>query len=170
MSANVEESSQLVSVGIGQAMALLSQSFALLAYKRALTPLYSSVPASSYVSYVSIVSSILGSIVDVPTGAAALVYGSLLAAAPNTVYYVGRYTARWKDPILGPIVTHAIVLFPILMSGFALFQSAHAVRARLNYTTIQLLNIPLPLPAQGNRYYVHPIVPPPPHVVHIPVT
>ena len=130
MSADAEKSGQLVPIGIGQAVVLLSQSFALLAYKRALAPLYSSVPASSYVSYVSIISFFLGSVVGVPTSVAALAYGSLLAAAPNTVFYVGKYTGRWRDLTLGPIVTHAIVLAPILMSGIALFQSAHSVRVR----------------------------------------
>jgi len=133
MSADAEQSGQsLASVGIGQAVVLLSQSFALLAYKRALTPLYSSVPASSYISYVSIISSVLGSVVGVPTSVAALAYGSLLAAAPNTVFYVGKYTARWRHPTLGPIVTHAVVLAPMLMSGIALFQGAHGVRVRSN--------------------------------------
>jgi len=132
MSADAEQSGQLASVGIGQAVVLLSQSFALLAYKRALTPLYSAVPASSYISYVSIISSFLGSVVGVPTSVAALAYGSLLAAAPNTVFYVGKYTGRWRDPTLGPIVTHAVVLAPILMSGIALFQGVHSVRVRSN--------------------------------------
>ena len=130
MSADAEQSSQLASVGIGQAAVLLSQSFALLAYKRALTPLYSSVPASSYISYVSIISSFLGSVVGVPTSVAALAYGSLLAAAPNTVFYVGKYTGRWGQPTLGPVVTHAVVLVPILVFGIALFQGAHNVRLR----------------------------------------
>ena len=131
MSTNVEQLDHPVSVGIGQAAVLLAQSFALLAYKRALTPLYSSVPTSSYISYVSIVSAALGSVVDVPISVAALAYGSLLAAAPNTVFYVGKYSAKWKDPVLGPIVTHAIVLVPILATGFALFQSVQ-VGARWN--------------------------------------
>ena len=135
MSMNVDQPGPLASVGVGQAIVLLSQSFALLAYKRALTPLYSSVPTSSYISYVTIISSVLGSVVGVPTSIAALVYGSLLAAAPNTVYYVGKYTARWRDPILGPIVTHAVVLVPILVSGIALLQSVH-VRVRLDHILV----------------------------------
>lgn len=120
---------QLASVGIGQTLIILSHSFALLAYKRALTPLYSSVPASSYVSYATIVSFVLGSVVEVPASVAALVYGSLLAAAPNTVFYVGKYTARWKDPVLGPVLTHALVLVPIFVAGVALLHSFH-VRGR----------------------------------------
>lgn len=169
MSADAEQPSQLVSLGIGQGVVLLSQSFALLAYKRALTPLYSSVPASSYISYVSIISSFLGSIVGVPTSVAALAYGSLLAAAPNTVFYVGRYTARWGDPVLGPIVTHAIVLAPILVSGIALFQGVHSVRARF-YPSPPVAEYSSSIPAQGHGYHIHSTLPPPPHVVHIPVT
>ena len=122
------DAGQPVWIGIGQALVILSQSFALLAYKRALTPLYSSIPASSYISYATVVSSVLGSVVEVPASVAALAYGSLLAAAPNTVFYVGKYTARWRDPVLGPIVTHALVLVPILVSGVALLQGVH-VRA-----------------------------------------
>ena len=128
MNADAEQRLQLRSTGIGQVLVILSQSFALLAYKRALTPLYSSIPASSYIWYATVVSSVLGSVVEVPASVAALVYGSLLAAAPNTVFYVGKHTARWRDPVLGPIVTHALVLVPILVSGVALFQSVH-VRA-----------------------------------------
>ena len=139
---------QLASFGAGQTVVLLTQSFALSAYKRVLTPLYSSVPTNSYISHVSIISSILGSVVGVPTSLGALTYGSLLAAAPNTAYYVGRHTARWKDPTLGPVVTHAIVLAPILVSGFALFQSVHSVRARLDRILGQLLNISSSLLAQ----------------------
>jgi len=130
MSADAEQPGQLAS-GIGQAVVILLQSFALLAYKRALTPLYSSVPASSYVLHAIIISSVLGSVAGVPTGIAALAYGSLLAVAPNTTFYVGKYTGRWGDPVLGPIVTHTVVLVPILMAGIALLQSVH-VRACLN--------------------------------------
>lgn len=129
MSANAEQPLQLPSIGIGPALVILSQSFALFAYKRALSPLYSSVPAGSYISYATIVSSVLGSIVELPTSVAALTYGLLLAAAPNTVFYVGKYTAKWRDPALGPVVTHALVLVPILVSGVALLQGAN-VRAR----------------------------------------
>ena len=145
-----EQPFQLASVGIGHAVAILLQSFALLAYKRALTPLYSSVPASSYISYVTIISSALGSIVGIPTSVAALAYGSLLAAAPNTVFYVGKYTARWKDPVLGPIATHALVLIPLLTSGFAFLHSLH-VRACLDHVCVKLLNVSPSLPAQGYR-------------------
>lgn len=123
MSTDAGQPLQLAFVGIGQALVTLSQSFALLAYKRALTPLYSSIPASSYIPHATVISAVLGSVVEVPTNVAALVYGSLLALAPNTVYYVGKYTGRWKDPVLGPIVTHIIVLVPIIVSGVALLQS-----------------------------------------------
>ena len=170
MSMDVDQLGPLASVGIGQAIVILSQSFALLAYKRALTPLYTSVLASSYIPYVTIVSSVLGSVVGVPTSVAALAYGSSLAAASNTVYYVGKYTARWRDPILGPTVTHAIVLVPILVSGVALLQSVH-VRVHLNHILLQLLNTSSScLLAQGYRNHTYSIVPPSPRVVHIPVT
>jgi len=160
----------LASVGVGQVIVILSQSFALLAYKRALTPLYSSVPASSYISYVTIASSVLGSVVSVPTSVAALAYGSLLAAAPNTVHYVGKHTGRWRDPITGPIVTHVVVLVPILVSGVALLQSLH-VRVHSNHIIVQLLNISSSyLLAQGYRNHIYSIVPPPPHIAHIPFT
>ena len=129
MSTNSDQPSSLVSAGIGQAIVILSQSFALLAYKRAITPLYSSVPASSYISYAQVASAVLGSVVGVPPGAAALAYGSLLAAAPNTVYCVAKYTGRWRDPVLGPIATHAVALVPILVSGVALMQG---VRVRVH--------------------------------------
>jgi len=166
MSADAEQPLSLASVGIGQAIVILSQSFALLAYKRALTPLYSSVPASSYISYVTIVSSALGSVVGVPTNVATLAYGSLLAAAPYTTFYVGKYTARWRDPVFGPIVTHAVVLVPILMSGVALSQGGH-VRARLDHILVKLLNISSSLLAQGCGDRIHSVVP---HVVPISVT
>ena len=148
MSADAVRPLQLVSAGIGQALVVLSQSFALLAYKRALTPLYSFIPATSYISYATIASSLLGSIIQVPANVAALVYGSLLAAAPNTVFYVGRHTARWRDPVSGPIVTHALVLVPILASGVALLQSVY-VRARSYQALTPLIIIPPSLPAQG---------------------
>ena len=170
MGTNADQPGQLASVGIGQAIVIISQSFALLAYKRALTPLYSSVPATSYISYATIASSVLGSVVGVPTSVAALAYGSLLAAAPNTTYYVGKCTGRWRDPVLGPIVTHAVVLVPILMSGIALMQSLR-VSVRLNHILIQSLNTPLSCTiAQGYRDHIYSIVTPSSHIVHIPVT
>jgi hypothetical protein len=138
MSTDSETLTHLASVGIGQTIVTLSQSFALLAYKRALTPLYSSIPASSYVSYATVVSAVLGSVVEVPTNVAALAYGSLLAAAPNTVFYVGKHTARWRDPVLGPIVTHAVVLVPILVSGVALLQGVHVRGSLKSHPFIQL--------------------------------
>ncbi|KAF9653443.1 S-adenosyl-L-methionine-dependent methyltransferase [Thelephora ganbajun] len=141
MDAEAEQPFQLASVFIGRVLVILSQSFALLAYKRALTPLYSSIPASSYISYVTIASSVLGSIVAVPTSIAALVYGSLLAAAPNTAFYAGKYIARWRDPVLGPIMTHFIVLVPILVSGMALLQSVHHNDTETTFT--RMLRLPL---------------------------
>lgn len=137
-----EQQHKLVSLGvvIGKTLVILSQSLALLAYKRALIPLYSSVPASSYISYVAVISSVLGSVAEVPASVATLAYGSLLATAPNTVYYVGRYTARWRDPALGPIVTHAVVLTPILVSGVALLQSVHVRTLNSRHRTADIVH------------------------------
>lgn len=151
MSTDTEGPVRLASVGIGHAIVILSQSFALLAYKRALTPLYSSTPASSYISYATVVSAVLGSVVDVPTNVAALTYGSLLAAAPNTVHYVGKYTGRWRDPVLGPIITHTIVLVPILVSGVALLQSVH-VRAADN-SSFHITDESFAVPSSAGRVY-----------------
>ena len=136
MSAGAEPPFKLASVGIGKIVVILLQSFALLAYKRSLTPLFASVPATSYISYATVISSVLGSAVEVPVGVAAFTYGSLLAAAPNTVHYVGKYAARWKDPVLGPIVTHAIVLVPILVSGVALLHSVQVSTPKLDSRTV----------------------------------
>lgn len=104
---------------------------------------------------------------EVPASVATLTYGSLLAAAPNTVFYVGKYTARWRDPVLGPIVTHALVLVPILVSGTALFQSVH-VRARWNRILTLLTTVSSSLPAQECREHADSGVPPPVYFVHIP--
>jgi hypothetical protein len=92
-------------------------------YKRALFPLYGSVPVLKYLNYVFVASMII------PVGLPSIgiprlstvnnigILGALICLIPKGVYYVGSYTARQGDPLLGPIITHLTVFAPAILVG-----------------------------------------------------
>lgn len=128
----MSQSLPLLRSGFVSASALVSLSITILAYKRAIEPLYASAPTQSYLSQSIFVAAALGSIPSLPLETAAAVYGTLLALAPQTAYWVALYSARYGDAVLGPAFTHAVVLVPLIAAGICTLQSTQ-VRLPLSY-------------------------------------
>ena len=90
-------------------------------YQNALGPLYGSSPTQHHLNKVVWLACILGSFTPtlpmLPTMIAA---GVLLTAMPYTSYWAAVYTGRINDVIWGPLITHVLVLAPVLFLGVAL--------------------------------------------------
>ena len=93
-------------------------------YERTLLPLYGSVPTNLNLNRV-LFTVIMAAVVTPPTVAGFItpkklpgadfffVSAPLLLSVPTMAYWVALYTSRIKDPVLGPVITHVIVLVPI---------------------------------------------------------
>lgn len=90
-------------------------SLATLASKLALHPLYGSTATSLHFVEVLAGSCALATTrPDLPVHIALLFLGTLLSAAPFTARWLGAWTARWHDPIWGPVVTQMGIAVPIV--------------------------------------------------------
>lgn len=125
----------LLRSGFISASALVSLSVTILAYKRAIEPLYASVPIQSYLSQSLFIAAALGSVPSLPLEKAAAIYGVLLALAPHTAYWAALYSARWGDAVLGPAFTHAVVLVPLIAAGVCTLQSSQVRSSRSQVST-----------------------------------
>ncbi|TFK55593.1 S-adenosyl-L-methionine-dependent methyltransferase [Heliocybe sulcata] len=95
-----------------------SLSLILFIYQRALEPIYGSVPTNLYLWYVVVGAGSLG--VVAPTfnlWTAIGLAGALLSVMPYSTYWAGVYSARFHDPVYGPLATHLAVLAPIIYLG-----------------------------------------------------
>lgn len=129
----MSQSFKLLGSGFASAWTILSLSFTILAYKRAIEPLYASVPAQTYLNQAVFAGAALGSVVGLPLEKAAAIYGTLLAIAPYTAYWTALYSARWGDAVLGPVFTHALVLVPLIAAGVAMLHSTQVSSIELSY-------------------------------------
>lgn len=113
----------LLSLG-GLTLLLPVLSLATLASKLALHPLYGSTATSLHFVEVLAGSCALAIIrPDLPLHIALLFLGTLLSAAPFTARWLGAWTARWHDPIWGPVVTQMGIAVPIVGLGVVLARS-----------------------------------------------
>jgi hypothetical protein len=122
------ESSTIRHFGFVQAGILISLSLTILAYKRALEPLYASVPTQNHLSHAILAALVFGSSFTISCKKAVVIYGTLLAVTPHAAYWISLYSARWRNPVLGPAFTHAVVLVPLISAGMLLLHSCQ-VRA-----------------------------------------
>ena len=84
------------------------------AYKKALDPLFGGTSTEKYLDHVVHACAVLA--VFLPTisiDQALLVLGLLVQFSPHSTYWVSVYAARCGDPIVGPLVTHVLVLAPV---------------------------------------------------------
>jgi hypothetical protein len=95
---------------------VLVLSLVLFVYERALTPVYGSGPTTYTLNLAALLAILVSAAhpVKVPLTRTLLFGGFLFATAPLSTYWVAVWTARWRKPILGPIVTHSAVLVPLL--------------------------------------------------------
>lgn len=96
---------------------VLPVSLIIFAYERALLPLYGSGPTTLLLDKALLVAVILAVVhpFKIHTSWNWLCAALSLTLAPNATYYVAVLTSRQKYPILGPAVTHAIVLVPLVL-------------------------------------------------------
>lgn len=103
---------------------LISLSLAVFAYRRSLEPLYGSAPVELHFSKILWLACILGSFAPtLPIWPMTLFGGVLLLAMPQTAYWVAVYTGRMGDPALGPVITHLIVITPVITLGVAIVKA-----------------------------------------------
>ena len=99
-------------------------SLATLASKLALHPLYGTTTTSLHFIQVLAGSCALATIrPDLPVHITLLSLGTLLSAAPFTARWLGAWTARWHDPIWGPVVTQIGISVPIVGLSVVLARS-----------------------------------------------
>jgi hypothetical protein len=97
-------------------VALLPLSLILFAYERALTPLYGSGPTNHTLSRVAVNASLAAAVHPFRISPTQIwLFAALgLTLAPNATYWVAVWTARRKDPVWGPTITHLVVLTPLI--------------------------------------------------------
>jgi hypothetical protein len=94
----------------------MTLSLVLFIYERALIPVYGSGPTTYTLKSATIIATLSTAAHPFKLS---LIRNSLLAAllfssAPLATYWVAVFTSRWNRPILGPILTHFVVLVPLL--------------------------------------------------------
>ncbi|KAK7060415.1 hypothetical protein VNI00_001180 [Paramarasmius palmivorus] len=97
-------------------------SLAVFTYERTLVPIYASGPTNDFLHYYLALGIALGVYrrPNLTTSQKLFVAGTLLALAPNATYYLAIWTARYREPLWGPIAVHTLVLTP-LVYAYALF-------------------------------------------------
>jgi hypothetical protein len=99
-------------------------SVVIFAYERCLAPLYGTVPTNFHIMHIvlAVMTAATFTPIDIvraisphlSSPANHFIFAApLLSAMPTLAYWTGVYTARLKDPWLGPVITHLIVLSPL---------------------------------------------------------
>ncbi|PFH52610.1 hypothetical protein AMATHDRAFT_139709 [Amanita thiersii Skay4041] len=117
--------------------ALLSLSLVIFAHERTLVPLYGSGPTTYLLSSIVLVAMQASALhpFHIPLNRNLLYSALTLTLAPNATYWVGVWTSRRKNPLLGPAITHAIVLGPqaFALTTFLFNTSKDSSRPRTVY-------------------------------------
>ncbi|KAG5648860.1 hypothetical protein DXG03_000209 [Asterophora parasitica] len=113
-------------------LGLVSISLILFAYERALIPLYGSGPTTYLLNKIVLATVLLAAVISLNTTRTWLYTAIALAAAPNATYWGAVWTSRMKDPVVGPALTHAVVLAPLIF-----FLTTSVVGAKLTPTDRQ---------------------------------
>ncbi|KAF8915315.1 hypothetical protein CPB85DRAFT_1375038 [Mucidula mucida] len=102
--------------------AILPLALAIFAYERALIPIYASAPTSRVFNKIVLASLSLGFFQPwmFTVSQKAFACAVFLALAPNAAYWIPVWSARNRDPLWGPAVTHCAILLPLVatMSSF----------------------------------------------------
>lgn len=95
---------------------VVALSFVIFTYERELVPLYGSGPTNFLLNKIGFVSALLSSIQPfrVNRSYSLLLAAIALTAAPNATYWVGVWSSRRGDPLLGPAIAHVAVLAPVV--------------------------------------------------------
>jgi hypothetical protein len=117
-----EPKSQLyIALVIPILLLIASNSLVTFLYALALDPLYGSVPVHLHLEKVVWVATIAGAFGPVPSLRPSLaILGCLIALIPASSYWAALYTGRIGNPAIGSIITHLVVLFPVIYVGVSL--------------------------------------------------
>ncbi|KAG6842028.1 hypothetical protein C0991_003554 [Blastosporella zonata] len=101
---------------ISAIVGLVAISLVLFVYQRALIPIYATGPTTYLLNPVLAAAMLLAALhpVNISTSTNWLYTALVLAAAPKATYWVSVWTSRKKDPVWGPLITHATVLAPMI--------------------------------------------------------
>jgi len=106
---------QLETKAAGVLAVALPLSLVIFTYEREIVPLYASGPTLYLLDKVVMTAMLLSSLQPfrIPLKWNLLATALALTLAPNATYWVAVKTAKIKDPVLGPAITHAAVLGPL---------------------------------------------------------
>ncbi|KAG2042216.1 hypothetical protein BDR03DRAFT_1006640 [Suillus americanus] len=94
------------------------------AYENSVIPLFASVPTLKHLGHVVHTSTALAVVTpNLSSSKILLILGCLLLLAPHTSYWISVHAARFQDPIYSPLVTHALVLAPVVYFSMSLAMS-----------------------------------------------
>lgn len=94
------------------------------AYENSVIPLFASIPTLKYLGHIVHTSTAFAVITpNLSSSKILLILGCLLLLAPHTSYWISVHAARFKDPIYSPLVTHVIVLAPVVYFSVSLAMS-----------------------------------------------
>ncbi|EPQ59134.1 hypothetical protein GLOTRDRAFT_54861 [Gloeophyllum trabeum ATCC 11539] len=113
-----EKAFKTIRGAIFSASLTVSLSLTIFIYQRTLEPIYGTVPPNLHLWYVVVGAGSLGvvaPIFNLWTGIG--LAGALLSVMPYATYWVSVYSARYHDPVYGPLSTHLAVLAPIIYLG-----------------------------------------------------
>ena len=114
-------------------LSVLAVSFGLslftIAYKRALDPLFGGTSTEKYLDHVVHACTVLVVVLPkISIGQALLILGLLVQFSPHSTYWVSVHAARYDDPIVGPLVTHVLVLAPVAFFSASLIMRLNVSR------------------------------------------
>jgi len=136
--------------------AILTFSFSLVvfAYERALVPLYGSAP-TNYLLGAVLLSAMLTAAIqpfNLSRRRSLLCSAIALPIAPKATYWVGVMTSRRKQLVLGPAITHVLVLGPLTFALTALLvETGRSVSASTSRVSRELHFILTRLVRDGPR-------------------
>lgn len=99
----------------GVSAVALPLSIIIFAYQREIVPLYGSAPTTLLLETTAAAASLLAAVqpFQIPLQTNLLLTSIALTLAPNATYWVAVWSARRKDPVWGPAITHASILAPL---------------------------------------------------------
>ncbi|KDQ20086.1 hypothetical protein BOTBODRAFT_27508 [Botryobasidium botryosum FD-172 SS1] len=131
-SAHTKDAAQVVGPGIPPSvLSVLAKSLLLMggisvaniACQLSLHPLYGSIPTSTHFDNIMLASALFSTFIPSFSEAGHLSgIAALLALAPVTAFRIGSSTARYGDPLWGPVLTHLALTAPIDTLGVSLIR------------------------------------------------
>ena len=107
--------SRLEQKAAGVLAVALPLSLTIFTYVREIVPLYGLKPTTLLLEAVTFGAILFSSVqpFPIPLKTNLLLAAIAFTLAPNATYWIAVWTARRKDPLWGPAITHALVLAPL---------------------------------------------------------